>query len=70
MRIRPRQRSLGLTYSVSSTYLPPLPLFDGGVRAQVAGLTLLLLTRSQHTSPFMLLVPVVAALVDGVLNPR
>lgn len=57
MRIRSRQRSLaqafaalaaslwGFTYSISSTYLPPLPLFDGGVRALVAGVILLLLTR-------------------------
>lgn len=37
----------GFTYSVSPAYLPALPLFDGGVRALLAGLALLLLARAR-----------------------
>ena len=59
MHLRSRQRLLaqvfaalaaclwGFTYSVSSAYLPALPLFDGGVRALLAGVALLLLARTR-----------------------
>ena len=59
MHLRSRQRLLaqvfaalaaclwGFTYSVSSAYLPAVPLFDGGVRAILAGVALLLLARTR-----------------------